>query len=179
MTVGPTDRSYWVVPGQFAAGAYPNTREPSPDGRIEVIETLLGAGIHEFINLTQDRPGGTDEHLRHYDDAVIGRGVVRRFEIPDLGVPSVSEMTVILDHLDEQFAAGRGAYVHCWGGIGRTGTVVGCWLIRHGKATADDVMEVIADLRTGDRGAGDRISPETAQQRAFVQAWTIGDNDPT
>jgi hypothetical protein len=44
-------------------------------------------------------------------------------------------------------------------------------LIRHGKATADDVMEVIAGLRVGDRGAGHRISPETAKQRAFVQAW--------
>ena len=178
MTAAPTERSYWVVPGRFAAGAYPNTREPAPDGRIEVVEMLLAAGIDDFVNLTQDRPGGTDAHLRHYDGAVGDRGPVSRFEIPDLGVPSVSEMTVVLDHLDCELDAGRSVYVHCWGGIGRTGAVVGCWLIRHGKATADDVMEVIADLRVADRGAGHRLSPETAEQRAFVQAWAEVESGP-
>ena len=60
--VGPTDRSYWVVPGRFAAGAYPN---PAPwnnkAGR------LLDAGINVFVNLTQDYPGGTDAHMDRYD----------------------------------------------------------------------------------------------------------------
>ena len=59
MTAAPTDRSYWVVPGRFAAGAYPNTREPAPDGRNEVVEILLAAGIDDFVNLTQDRTGTT------------------------------------------------------------------------------------------------------------------------
>ena len=178
MTAGPTGRSYWVVPGRFAAGAYPSTRDPAPDGRIDVVEALLTAGIDDFVNLTQDRPGGTDEHLRHYDAAVGDRGTVSRFEIPDLGIPSTEEMAAILDHLDGQFEAGRSVYVHCWGGIGRTGTVVGCWLIRHGRATADDVLEVIAGLRVGDRGAGDRLSPETAEQRAFVRAWPTAGAEP-
>ena len=90
MTAGPTGRSYWVVPGRFAAGAYPSTRDPAPDGRIDVVEALLTAGIDDFVNLTQDRPGGTDEHLRHYDAAVGDRGTVSRFEIPDLGTEPLS-----------------------------------------------------------------------------------------
>ena len=178
MSAGPTGRSYWVVPGRFAAGAYPSTRVPGPDGRIEVIERLLAAGIDDFVNLTQDRPGGTDEHLRHYDEAVSERGTVSRFEIPDLGIPTIEKMTAILDHLDEQLDAGRSVYVHCWGGIGRTGTVVGCWLLRHGEATPDDVLAVIAELRKGDIGAGNRASPETEEQRAFLRAWPI-DGQPS
>ncbi|MFZ5949388.1 MAG: fused DSP-PTPase phosphatase/NAD kinase-like protein [Candidatus Rifleibacteriota bacterium] len=31
-------------------------------------------------------------------------------------------------------AAGKPVYVHCWGGLGRTGVVVGCWSRRHGEA---------------------------------------------
>ena len=34
-------------------------------------------------------------------------------------------------------------YVHCWGGIGRTGTVVGCWLVRHGM-TGDEALAEFA-----------------------------------
>jgi hypothetical protein len=71
-----------------------------------VVEMLLAAGIDDFVNLTQDRPGGTDAHLRHYDGAIGDRGTVSRFEIPDLGVPSVSEMTAVLGHLYRKLDGG-------------------------------------------------------------------------
>jgi len=63
-------------------------------------------------------------------------------------------------------------YVHCWGGIGRTGTVVGCWLVRHGLDDGDPVR-TIARLRrrTPDAWAA---SPQTAAQRAMVTEWKRG-----
>jgi hypothetical protein len=61
-----------------------------------------------------------------------GRAEYRRCTIVDFGVPSPQEMTAILDVLDAALAAGRVVYLHCWGGVGRTGTVVGCYLVRHG-----------------------------------------------
>ena len=33
--------------------------------------------------------------------------------------------------------------MHCWGGVGRTGTTVGCWLVRHGRSGT----EALAELR--------------------------------
>jgi protein-tyrosine phosphatase len=61
-------------------------------------------------------------------------------------------------------------YVHCWGGIGRTGTVVGCWLVAREGLTTDAALQRIAELRkdTPDRGLG---SPETKLQRRFVLQW--------
>lgn len=172
--ISPTNRSYWVVPGEFAAGAYPGTHRYTTGDRIEAVEQLLSAGIGDFVNLTQDRWGGTDEHLVHYDEAVGRRASVSRFEIPDLGIPTVEEMKVLLDHIDQKLAEGLGVYVHCWGGIGRTGTVVGCWLLRHRHASSKDVLSLIAKRRKGDQVAGDRTSPETEQQREFVRAWRVG-----
>ena len=47
---------------------------------------------------------------------------------------------------------------------------VGCWLIRHGRATPETVLETLAALREGaDRGH--RRSPETPAQREFVRGW--------
>src|SRR5690606_41460522 len=54
-------------------------------------------------------------------------------------------------------------YVHCWGGVGRTGTVVGCLLLDRGLATGDDVLYRLAELRAGTR-KGRRPSPETPAQ---------------
>ncbi len=64
-------------------------------------------------------------------------------------------------------AVANGAvYVHCWGGVGRTGTVVGCWLLRHGYAVPSDVIDTIQSLRQVDPVRG-HASPRTDAQ-SFV-----------
>ena len=106
---------------------------------------------------------------------------VGRYPIRDVYIPTEELMVEILDAIDDDLASGHNVYVHCWGGVGRTGTVVGCWLIRHGYATADDVLEMISDLRIGDAGRGPnagrgetRESPETLEQVDFVVGWEHG-----
>ncbi len=139
---GPTGRSYWVVDGRFAAGAYPGKKGRRELERVpEVVEQLLDAGINRFVNLTQDYPGGTDAHLTHYDLDVEPHAEVDRFAIRDVNIPTEALMVEILDAIDDDLAVGHNVYVHCWGGVGRTGTVVGCWLIRHGYATAGELYD--------------------------------------
>jgi protein-tyrosine phosphatase len=89
-----------------------------------------------------------------------------------MGTTTIPHMSRILDDVDEARAAGRAVYVHCWGGIGRTGTVVGCWLMRHGLDAGDPIGR-IAQLR---RGVADAhvVSPQTAAQRAMVTGWKRG-----
>jgi protein-tyrosine phosphatase len=82
----------------------------------------------------------------------------RRMPIRDFGVPTEEEMRRILDVVDEAVAAGRTVFVHCRGGIGRTGTVIGCYLRRHGASPE----EAFAAL-------GGR--PETEEQRAMIRGW--------
>ncbi len=173
---GPTVRSYWVVDGALLGGAYPGKQAPGSSVEPDVVAELLACGVGLLVNLTEDYPGGTDEHLDRYDPYIHDTTVlVRRFPIPDVSVPSnpllVSEA---LDCIDQGLAEGRTVYVHCWGGVGRTALVLGCWMIRHGHATPATVFEVLTSLRRGDRGAGDRPAPETSEQRALVAGWSVG-----
>src|SRR4029077_11114909 len=57
-----------------------------------------------------------------------------RFPIVDLDVPSVARMREILTQIARALEGDAPVYVHCWGGIGRTGTVVGCWLVEGGAS---------------------------------------------
>ena len=96
----------------------------------------------------------------------------RRLSIRDLDVPrSRDEMSRILDEIDAALALGHTVYVHCWGGIGRTGTVVGCHLVRHGL-TGDEALAAIARLwPTMQKSHRRDRSPETAAQHAWVRGW--------
>ena len=168
---GPTDRSYWVISGRLAAGGYPN-----PDPWNDKVGQLLDAGINLFVNLTQDYPGGTDAHMNRYDiRAADHHAVVVRREITDLGTTTKPEMVTTLDLIDRHLQHGCNVYVHCWGGIGRTGTVVGCWLSRHGYARPGEVLDLLQGLRSsGNRKSGRIPSPQTGAQRSMVETWRTG-----
>jgi protein-tyrosine phosphatase len=96
-----------------------------------------------------------------------------RLSIPDNDIPSPTFMRTILDAIDQANAAGRVVYVHCWAGKGRTGTVVGCWLARHGLAVGDDALWRLNEL-VGHRVTSFGGQPQTQSQRYFVRTWKPG-----
>ena len=168
----PIPNSYWVVPGRFAAGEYPGHWNPcETDTRLS---QMLDAGIDHFVDLTQSR-----DRLSPYAPAALrqaeNRGLSVEHEshpIRDLGVPrSPQEMTATLDAIDDAMENGKTIYVHCWGGVGRTGTVVGCWLVRHGHTGEAALRQVSEWFRRMPKARPHSRSPETSEQRAYVHDW--------
>ena len=161
----PVRDSYWVVPNRLLAGEYPGSHIAN---RVRPrLATFLDAGIRTFIDLTEEA------ELNRYDPALSElareRGIEcrhLRFGIQDMGVPAAELLARILHTIDEEMAAGRPVYVHCWGGIGRTGTVVGCWLVKQG-ASGEDAIRRIAEMRAATPD-GRRPSPETEAQRRVI-----------
>jgi len=74
----------------------------------------------------------------------------------------------VLDAIAGDLQIGKTVYVHCWGGIGRTGTVVGCHLVERGR-TGQEALETIRALRSSVPDL--RLSPETKAQRQMVINW--------
>jgi len=85
----------------------------------------------------------------------------------DFSVPTERQMIRILNQIDMCIKYDKPVYVHCWGGKGRTGTVVGCYLARHGFAAGNDVIEMIKELRKNTVDFSDP-SPETKKQINMV-----------
>ena len=173
----PIPACYWVLPGRLLAGEYPGAKDGADAHRR--LHHFLAAGITLFLDLTREWESGLvpyEPALREESAAVqraaeLGPAVeYRRMTIADLDVPSVPSMRQILDTLDEALQAGHVVYVHCWGGIGRTGTVVGCYLVRHGF-TGEEALQKIACWVAGTPKAH-RPSPETAEQRRMVLDWS-------
>lgn len=172
----PHDNCYWLIPGKLLAGEYPGYAT-DPGTRLK-LNRFLALGVNSFIDLTEPHELHPYEPVLATAAASQGLSVdYRRMAIKDLGVPSAAEMTAVLNAIDAAIDAGQTVYVHCWGGIGRTGTVVGCYLVRHGNS-GDEALQEIARLWTNmeKRWRADR-SPETEQQHNFVRNWDEVAND--
>ena len=166
---GPFPGSYWLIEGQLLAGEYPGHRQE--EKAREKLKTLLDLGIRTFVDLTE-----TADPLEPYEPLL--REVAadlklevryRRLPIRDMGVPTSEQMMEILDCVRSEMASGYAVYFHCWGGIGRTGTVACCWLVEEGH-DCDAAFERLNVLR-GRRPDGYSDSPQTDEQREFVRAW--------
>ena len=169
----PTPWSYWVIENCLLAGAYPGDSDPGEHN--PKVQALLAAGIRTFINLMEeDETNTAGQPFVPYDGLVrqvCPEAICCRHPIQDLSEPSLAEMVTILDAIDQSLEARRPVYVHCWGGVGRTGTVVGCWLLRHRLATRENFIRVLDALRQQDRVRRHRVSPETSRQQRFVRQW--------
>ena len=167
----PIPNSYWVSPGRFAAGEYPGAKDPSQAAAR--LRSFLGAGINHFIDLTEPEELEPYSGIAEEEASRLGVAVgYERHQITDVSVPRrPEEMIAILDAIDAALGEGKTVYVHCWGGVGRTGTVVGCWLVRHGR-TGEGALDQIAEWWQGvEKVYRKPESPETYEQQAYVRDW--------
>jgi protein-tyrosine phosphatase len=139
-----------------------------PDEARRKLELLVGAGVDSIVDLS------TKGELRPYESVLgtvageAGREVRHlSYPIPDMGVVDDAGYDEILAVIGEELDARRTVYVHCWGGMGRTTTVIGCLLAETGL-DYQSVIARIAALRAGTRKASTAY-PQTEAQRAVIR----------
>ncbi len=147
-----------IDPGRLIAGRHP-CAWGAENAWIEVLN-LVDAGVTLFLDLT--RSGELEPYASLVDPPA--RYVNR--PIHDFSIPTQEELIATLDEIDAELAAGGLVYVHCWAGCGRTGVVVGSWLVRHG-VDPREALRRIAEAR----GVG---CPQTLEQRVLVLDWQSG-----
>ncbi|QEG39073.1 protein-tyrosine phosphatase family protein [Roseimaritima ulvae] len=177
----PMSRTYWVVDGQLLAGAYAG--HSTAAAHRERLQGLFDAGVRTIVSLMEEDETNNvgvpfvpyAEDFQQIAAAANERIDCLRFPIVDGRITTQQHMREILDTIDRSIADGRPVFVHCFGGIGRTGTVVCCWLLRHGYATKKNVFETLQQLRTADRERAAWQAPENDLQRQFVLDWPTSD----
>lgn len=170
----PILESYWVLPGQLLAGEYPALYEE--EATRKRMDALIESGFDTFIDLTKP-----DEMLPYLSilleqaSAYEAEVTHLRFPIGDFGLPTTEQMNSILNAIDECLQTGHKIYLHCWGGIGRTGTTVGCYLVRHGMTGAEALDQISAWWRDVPKSRYHPYSPETSAQMNFIRNWAAHD----
>ena len=171
----PFPRCYWVAPG-LMAGCYPGASEE--EQAEQKLQGLLDAGIRHVISLMEpDEANWDGKPFVPYENQMTALadslGVTvgfNRMPIEDMSVPTATHMKRVLDQIDRCIQNDQPVYIHCWGGRGRTGTVIGCYLARHGYASGQKVLGLLQGLRQSTEDC-DKASPETSEQVNMVLGW--------
>jgi protein-tyrosine phosphatase len=133
---------------------------------------FLDAGVTFFLDLTVEGESGLRPYAPLLPRKTLRAGApvhYQRMAIRDMSTPTLPLLQQILTTLDGALAGGHTVYVHCWAGIGRTGTVIGCYLVQQGMSPSQAFQTIAHLLQNTPRSH--RRSPETEAQRQVVQQW--------
>lgn len=162
-TIDTPIRNSYKVDDRIYAGEYPATANEKL-GRRD-IDRFIRFGITHFIDLTESGELLPYTQWLHKEQTHI------RFAIKDCGVPTtektaqlIKTITTILKEKENRI------YIHCRGGIGRTGTIVACYY-----ATFLKEYHPVIDLLTRQYShcpkSAYRSTPETLEQKRFIMQY--------
>ena len=163
----PLHQSYEVsvAGGAVYAGEYPGDKYG--EKATEKLKRMYHFGIRHFIDLTEEGELCPYNHLLPSDTTYT------RFPIPDCGVPkSIESVRRLLLRIEELKKMEGYVYVHCWGGVGRTGTIVACYLSQNSEEPdLNKTLEVLRGRFSEMPKSAYRETPETKEQIDFIEQF--------
>ncbi|UJR24004.1 hypothetical protein I4U23_026969 [Adineta vaga] len=124
---GPTSYSHWVVPNLLLASAYPG--EKDPDAHKRLTRQIIDAGIQVVVNIMEieelKRFTPYQEIMLQHATEVDRQLEFISFPIRDQSVHQDNQRVLeFCLELCDRVKKGQVVLVHCWGGHGRTGTII-------------------------------------------------------
>ena len=66
-----------------------------------------------------------------------------------MGVPEFDDLVSAVDFIHSRIINNEPVMVHCLAGLGRTGTLLACYLVKYQKMSADDAIQKVREERPG------------------------------
>jgi hypothetical protein len=176
MAAPPFPQSFWVHENLLCAGCYPGDQDQAT--RDTKLCGLLDCGIRRVLSLmeaSERAHGGRpfEPYVPRLQELAAERKVIVEclsMPIPDARAPSPPTLQRILNTIERGLRDQTPTFLHCWGGHGRTGTVIACHLIQKGltpKQAIDTLFQFRADLPKNHH-------PFEGDQEQFVLSWRCG-----
>ena len=128
---GKPDNFSWLIPEKLAGSAIPTS--------FEEIKWALDEGVKSIVTVREE-PLDDDwtndiKYLHIYSN--------------DMGVPEFDDLIKAVDFIHQRITNNEPVMVHCLAGLGRTGTILACYLIKYQKLSADDSIQKVRESRPG------------------------------
>ena len=128
---GRPDKFSWLIENKLAGSGIPTS--------IDEVQWMIKQGVKSIVTVREEP----------LDDEWVKEVKYLHIMSNDLSVPEFVDLGSAVDFIHRRIANNEPVMVHCLAGLGRTGTLLACYLIKHQKMSADDAIQKVREERPG------------------------------
>ena len=128
---GRPDKFSWLIENKLAGSGIPTS--------INEVEWIIEQGVKSIVTVREEP----------LDDDWVKDVNYLHVSSNDMGVPEFADLTFAVDFIHRRITNSEPVMVHCLAGMGRTGTLLACYLIKYQKMSANEATEKVRRERPG------------------------------
>lgn len=130
ITKKPTNFS-WLIDDKLAGSGMPTS--------VSEIDWILKQGVRSIVTMTENSlPESWVKNVKY-------------LHVPteDFSAPDMEQIDEAIKFIQNRLENNEPVMVHCAAGIGRTGTILACYLVKYQKLSAKDAIQKVRKERPG------------------------------
>ena len=128
---GRPDKFSWLIENKLAGSGIPTS--------IDEVEWAIKQGVKSIVTIREEP----------LDENWIKDVNYLHILSNDMGVPEFDDLVYAVDFIHRRITSNEPVMVHCLAGMGRTGVILACYLVKHQKMSAGEATERVREERPG------------------------------
>ncbi len=128
---GKPDKFSWVIESKLAGSGIPTS--------IDEVQWIIEQGVKSIVTIREEPLA--DNWIKDVNYLHVMSN--------DMGVPEFNDLTHTIDFIHRRITNKEPVLVHCLAGMGRTGVVLACYLVKYQNMSADEATQKIREERPG------------------------------